>query len=242
MKKTLCSLLALAMLLLAACTDTTPSSSLPSVGGSTVRGPVTSTELQFTPPAEGDLIATFETTKGIFSVLLYPLYAPQAVENFRLLAENGSYGQTGFHRVVNNFVIQGGLCSGQNNSAWARPFPMEITDKLHHYAGALCMVTDENGMHNSQFYVVAAPQNSVPEETQQTLQNAGVRPAVIDTYAQAGGAPYLDNTATVFGQVYSGMDVVDSICAARTDDEDAPKNPVLIQSITIAPFTAAPAA
>lgn len=236
MKKKACAVLACLLLLMAACGEV-PSSSEAGAGGSTKRNPVASDELQFQYPTEGCLVALFETTKGNFQVVLFPDYAPQAVENFRLLVEGGFYARTEFHRVLPEFVIQGGLGDGGSQSAWGNTFPPEITDKLHHYTGALCMVPDENGMHGSQFYIVAAPQTSVPEEMQQTLRGAGVREAVVNAYAQAGGAPYLDNTATVFGQVYSGMDVVDSICATNTDDAQRPKTAIVVTAITVYDFT-----
>ncbi|MFV0413040.1 MAG: peptidylprolyl isomerase [Oscillospiraceae bacterium] len=215
-------------------------------GGSRTRSAVTSAEAQFAAPAEGDLVAVIETSKGTIAAKLFPGYAPQAVKNFTLLAQRQTYNGTSFHRVIQDFIIQGGDPTGSGTggeSAWGVPFPNEISDKLHHYSGALCMAsaTGEAGQNQSQFYIVATPQNSVPEAAQQALAAAGVREAVVSAYAEAGGAPYLDNTATVFGQVYLGMDVVDAICASSTNANQSPKTTIEILSVAVQAY-AAPAA
>lgn len=207
-------------------------------GGSTTRDPVQSDELQFSLPAEDAVTAVLETSAGNIYVVLYPEYAPLAVENFCVLAESGYYNGTEFHRVVRDFVIQGGDGTGNGDSGysvWGRPFATELTDRLHHYAGALCMAPDGGrpDTNQSQFYVVAAPQDALDEEALGQLQAAGVREQVVDAYRQAGGAPYLDNRNTVFGQVYAGMDVVDQIARVAVDDNDRPKNPVLLLRVTI---------
>lgn len=207
-------------------------------GGSTTRSAVQSSEAQFAMPAEGDLVAVITTTKGVIQVRLFDTYTPQAVENFRLLSEEGYYDNTLFHRVVKDFIIQGGDATGTGRggqSAWGTPFRTEAYEALRHYAGALCMAPTDEG-HQSQFYIVAAPQDSVPEAAQQQLMDAGVRSEVVQAYAQAGGAPYLDGTDTVFGQVYAGMDVVDAICNVRTDENGRPASDVTVLRIEVGSY------
>jgi len=93
--------------------------------------------------------------------------------------------------------------SGPNN-----PYPLEADSSLRHYAGALCAAFAQGGEvtgGNSQFYFVTALPNSVDETMQQQLRDNGYSDEQVSAYAAAGGLPYLDNTDTVFGQVYAGM-------------------------------------
>ena len=110
--------------------------------------------------------------------------------------------------------------------------PPEYTDRLHHYAGALCAAAAEDGLSYSVFYVVQAAPGSVGQELADQMAAAGWRQEVIDGYA-AGGAPCLDSTATVFGQVYEGMETVDAIGAAGGDGNQAPVEPITLHSVTI---------
>lgn len=222
------------------------------VGGSTVRRPVESGELQFQFPEEGALIATIKTSRGDIRAVLYPRYAPLAAENFQGLAEAGYYTGTEFHRVVKDFLVQGGDATGTGlggASIWGTPFPIEITDKLHCYTGALCMATADGDPNSnaSQFFILQTPQDGIDEAAAARLRQAGLREEVVQAYQAAGGAPYLDNTCTVFGQVYAGMDVVDAIGGLATDETGRPKSPVSIESVSFsayvpAPSTAAPPA
>ena len=205
-----------------------------------VRRIVDSAEPQFRPPQNGDLIATIVTGKGEIQVLLFAEYAPQAVENFRLLAGKGYYDNTVFFRTKVDFVAQAGDPTGTGNggqSAWGTPFPAEISSSLYHFSGALCMAATAGAppMVQSQFYFVATPP-SLPEETLQALAEAGYSAEVINAYRQAGGAPYLDHTDTVFGQVMSGMGVVDAIARGATGKDGMPKTPVVIESVRVEAF------
>lgn len=234
--------LLLCLLLLAGCTaqpaQSTPSSSSSApLPISKARASVTSGERQFQTPAGDVSLATIHTSKGDIQVALYADVAPLAVENFTALAREGYYDGSSFHRVVEDFIIQGGSCPEEgaaDRSAFGEPFAGEFSDEVHHYAGALCMAAADNEPDTlqSQFYIVAAPQANLDEAALEKMRAAGMREEVIDAYRQAGGLPYLDYGDTVFGHVYSGMDLVDSIAAAPAE-EGVPKKPVVIESITI---------
>lgn len=232
------------MLLLSGCRQqASPSSEATLVGGSLKRSAVSSTELQFTTPSPEDVFVTLTTDKGSIRLVLYPQYAPLAVENFCTLATQGYYDGTTFHRIVKDFVAQGGDASGtglSGQSAWGTPFATERSEFLHHYSGALCMAAADGqpDTHLSQFYIVATPQDALDEAALAKVAAAGARDAVVDAYRQAGGAPYLDNTDTVFGQVVDGMDVVDRIAAAAVEEDGTtPKSPVVVQSVTVENYT-----
>ncbi len=233
MKRMICSFFAV-MLLFCACAQPEPQGA----GGSRVRSAVQSGELQFQPPSSEDVVANIHTSEGDIRVVLYPEYAPLAVENFCTLAQQGEYDGSSFHRVVKDFVVQAGDVSEDETpgrSIWGSPLLTEHTDKLHHYSGALCMAAHGGqDTHLSQFYIVATPQDNLQsEQALDSLRQAGLREEVVQAYEQAGGAPYLDNTATIFGQVYSGMDVVDEIASASVNEQSTPEQDIIIHSITI---------
>ena len=217
----------------------------PGPGGSTTRRAVTSGELQFTQPAEGAPIATISTTMGDITVVLFPEQAPMAVENFTGLANSGYYNNMPVSRIVDGFCVQTGLAAGETGegkTTWGQgAFPNEVTDALHHYAGALATANGgQGGTGNlSQFYFVQCPQGSVSKADAAALKDAGVREAVADTYQSAGGAPYLDGQDTVFGQVIAGMDVLDAIAAVPCDENGVPAEAVTVNSVTIGTYSAA---
>lgn len=239
-KKIAASLCICVALLLCACSETI------GMGGSTTRGAYTSeTEAQLMPPTEGVTTAVFVTSMGTFKAFLFETDAPMACQNFIGLANNGYFNGISFHRVIKDFLVQSGDATGTGtggSTIWNNnSFPVEVTDRLHHYSGALSMAHPQgDSLDNfSQFFVVATPQNSVGNDAQQTLTDAGVREGVVTGYAQVGGAPYLDNLNTVFGQIYSGMDVIDAIAAVATDENGKPTTDVILESVTIGRYSQA---
>ena len=214
------------------------------LSGGVNRPAVESTERQFTGPAEGDTIAVFNTSKGEIRAVLYPDAAPMAVENFEGLARQGYYNGNIFHRVVADFVIQTGDATQSGTggaSIWNNnAYPNELSDKLHHYSGAVALARAADGSvgNLSQFYIVQTPEDSVDKTAAEEMVASGVRQEVADSYQSAGGAPYLDGQDTVFGQVYSGMDVVDAIAQVECDESGRPLEPVTLNSVTITTYGA----
>lgn len=208
------------------------------------RPAVQSQELQFQTPADGTPTATLTTSMGVIKMVLYEQYAPQAVENFIGLANQGYYNGLSFHRIVKDFLIQTGDASGTGtggSSIWNNTaYPIEISDKLHHYSGAVSMAhAGESDENLSQFFIVSTPSDSVDKDFGATLSEMGVRDEVVQAYRDGGGAPYLDNLNTVFGQIYSGMDVVDAICAVERGADGTPTEPVTLESVVIGVYSAA---
>lgn len=187
------------------------------------RTAVESTERQFAAPAEGDPIAIFTTSLGEVRAVLYPDTAPMAVYNFVGLARSGYYDGTAIWRSEYGFAVQGGDATGTGtggSTIWGNaPYPLEADAGLKHYAGALCAAFAETG-GQSQFYFVTALPSSVDKATQAQLSEQGYTEEQVKAYAAAGGLPYLDNTDTVFGQVYSGMEVVDAMACVDTMQEE----------------------
>lgn len=216
-------------------------------GGAAPRPAYAGSLPQLCEPAEGAPIAIFETSLGEIRAQLFPDEAPLAVTNFTELAGDGYFDGLSFHRVVEGFVVQSGDATGTGlggRTIWGRAYPVEYSGAVRHYAGALCAAfsEDEPVSGSSQFYMVAARPGSVDEAQQAALQAAGLPAEALDAYAAQGGLPYLDNTDTVFGQVYEGMEVVDAIAAARTDENGRPEEEIELIRVTLSTYSAADAA
>ena len=210
-------------------------------GGTTVqkidRPAVESAEEQFTHPAAGDTVAVFDTSAGVFKAVLFPDKAPQAYDNFTGLVQQGYYNGLTVSRVESGFVVEAGQgADGKGTTIWnGNRFSAETTDKLHHYSGALCAAADASGDCASVFYVMETlpGSSSVTQELIDQMNAAGWRADVVSAYQTAGGAPYLDYTDTVFGQVYEGMEVVDTIAQTGVDETQRPTEAVTINSVSI---------
>ena len=204
------------------------------------RPAVESAELQFTHPAAGDTVAVFDTSAGVFRAVLFPDKAPQAYDNFVGLVQAGYYNGLTVSRAESGFVVEAGQgADGRGGTIWnGGRYPAETTDSLHHYSGALCMGTDASGECASVFYVVQTlpGEQSVTQELVDQMNSAGYRAEVVSAYQTAGGAPYLDYTDTVLGQVYEGMDVVDAIGQTAVDENQKPREDITINSVSITQY------
>ena len=189
---------------------------------------------QFTDVQEGERVVVMETSKGDIHIKLFPEYAPKAVENFVTHAENGYYDGLSFHRVIKEFMIQGGDPTGTGaggESIWETPFEDEFSDKLWNFRGALSMANAGANTNGSQFFIVQLP--TVDEGLKKDMQEAKFPETVIEAYMEVGGTPWLDNKHTVFGHVIKGMDIVDQIAAAEADANDKPKEDIIIKTIHV---------
>lgn len=181
--------------------------------------------------------ATIKTNKGDMTFRLMPEAAPKAVENFTTHAKNGYYDGLIFHRVIKDFMIQGGDPTGTGcggESIWGKPFEDEFTIDARNYYGALSMANSGPNTNGSQFFIVQAstvPANLLSQMEQLTEQ--GYPQAVIDKYKEAGGTPWLDFHHTVFGAIEDGTDVLEDIAATKTGMADKPVYDVVIETITV---------
>jgi peptidyl-prolyl cis-trans isomerase B (cyclophilin B) len=145
--------------------------------------------------------ATMNTTQGPITLELFDEDAPQTVENFRKLAADGFYNGIIFHRVIPDFMIQGGCPQGTGTGGPGYTFDDEINDHKV-VRGALAMANAGPNTNGSQFFIV-------------TTQSA----------------PWLDGKHTVFGRVTDGLEAVDAIEQLPTDGRDRPVEPPVIESI-----------
>lgn len=179
------------------------------------------------------LQAQIKTNMGDIKVALFPEQAPKTVQNFTELAKKGYYDGIIFHRVIPDFMIQGGDPTGTGTggeSIYGEKFEDEFSPELFNLRGALSMANAGPNTNGSQFFIVQMP--TTPENMLAQLAEAGYPEEIIQAY-QNGGTPWLDFRHTVFGQVFAGMDVVDKIAAVKRGPQDRPVNDVIIEGIEI---------
>ena len=192
--------------------------------------------LQLEKPISGDTVAIIHTTMGDIKIKLFKDETPKTFENFTTHAKNGYYNGLIFHRVIKDFMIQGGDPMGTGmggESIWGRSFEDEFTPNLHNLRGALSMANAGPNTNGSQFFIVQAdtcPQNMLSQ--MEDLTDA-YPPECAKAYAEMGGTPWLDFRHTVFGQVFEGMDVVDKIANTKVGMNDKPMFDITIESIEI---------
>ncbi len=145
------------------------------------------------------------TSHGTIALELFDDDAPKTVANFRKLAEEKFYDGIIFHRVIRDFMIQGGCPQGTGTGGPGYKFEDEINDHKV-VRGALAMANAGPNTNGSQFFIVTAD-----------------------------SAPWLDGRHTVFGRVTAGMDAVDAIEALPTGSQDRPLDPPVIESIELDP-------
>ena len=191
---------------------------------------------QLKSPVAGDIVVTMKTNMGDIKIKLFPKEAPKTVENFVTHAKNGYYNGLIFHRVIKDFMIQGGDPTGTGmggESIFGHSFEDEFDPALHNLRGSLSMANAGPNTNGSQFFIVQA--DTVPEHL--LGQMKGMPEAfpeeVVNAYKEMGGTPWLDFRHTVFGQVVEGMDVVDSIAAVAVAAADKPIQDVVINTIEI---------
>jgi peptidyl-prolyl cis-trans isomerase B (cyclophilin B) len=147
--------------------------------------------------------ATLQTSEGPVTVELFDEDAPKTVANFRKLSEDGFYDGLIFHRVIRDFMIQGGCPEGTGTGGPGYTFEDEINEHKI-VRGALAMANAGPNTNGSQFFIVTTD-----------------------------AAPWLDGKHTVFGQVTEGMETVDSIEAAPTGPNDRPVEPQVIERVEL---------
>lgn len=177
--------------------------------------------------------AVLKTNQGEIKIQLFPEQAPMTVENFIRLAQKGYYDGTIFHRVISDFMIQGGDPEGNGTggeSIWGHPFEDELSRELFNIRGALSMANSGPNTNGSQFFIVQ--NKNMPKRYIKQMEPSGYPKEIIHAYKQ-GGTPWLDGRHTVFGQVITGMDVVDKIAKSKKDKMDKPLEDITIESIQV---------
>ena len=178
--------------------------------------------------------AIIKTNLGEIKIQLFEKQAPKTVNNFVQLAEKGYYDGVIFHRVIPDFMIQGGDPTGTGRggkSIYGKAFEDEFSDQLFNFTGALSMANAGPNTNGSQFFIVS--NEHVPANMIEQMKVVGYPQEIIDHYAKVGGTPWLDHRHTVFGQVITGMDVIKKISQAKRDSMDKPKKDIVMEKVTI---------
>jgi len=197
-----------------------------------------------------EIHVVMETTKGNIELKLYDA-TPLHRDNFKMLVEEGAYDSLLFHRVIRDFMIQGGdpdskhaepgVLLGEADRPYTIPAEFRLEEGIFHCRGALAAaregddVNPEQRSSAMQFYIVWG--KTFDDETLDKVQkridsytNGRVKltPEMREAYKTVGGTPHLDGQYTVFGEVVSGLDVVDAIQQVTTDTNDRPVEDVRI--------------
>lgn len=210
-------------------TEETKETTTTTTEGESAMYPQLSTEV-----ASNEALVVMNTTMGAIKIKLFPEIAPKTVENFITHAENGYYDGIIFHRIIQDFMIQGGDPTGTGmggESIYGPKFEDEFSDKAFNLRGALSMANAGPGTNGSQFFIVQA--SRVDSSMLNQLKQAGYPEEIIEAYSTNGGTPWLDNRHTVFGQVIEGMDVVDSMTKVKKNSSDKPLEDIKIESIEV---------
>lgn len=223
---------------------------------------------QLEKPSENEEIAVVSTNMGDFKIRFFPNEAPKAVENFKSLSKNGYYNNVTFHRIIKDFMIQGGDPEGTGmggKSVWGEDFEDEFSDSLFNITGALSMANRGPNTNGSQFFINNQnPKNfrgwnqfyqyyeiykKNPESFSKnyggTIDMSKITDSIKKLYETNGGNPHLDgyyNTNhaghTVFGQIFEGMDIVNKISEVEVDSNNKPTTPVFIKEIKLENYSA----
>jgi len=168
------------------------------------------TFMQTAVPAAGETIAVITTNHGVMKVRLFSNHTPETVKNFTELAQAQKYDGTIFHRVIKDFMIQGGDFENRNGTgghSYKGPgtmFEDEFHPELSNIRGALSMANRGPATNGSQFFIVHAPETS-----------------------------WLDGKHSVFGHVYEGLEVLDAIANVQTGMMDVPVEEVILETVEI---------
>ncbi len=202
---------------------------------------------QVEEPKEGEEIAVITTNMGEFTIRFFPEVAPKAVYNFKKLSQQGFYDGIIFHRIISDFMIQGGDETGTGRggmSVWGEKFEDEFSPELLNITGAVSMANAGAGTNSSQFFV-----NNNPVGVHWELLTGAVNPDLVDDgvkalYEEYGGNANLDGGLstlgtghTVFAQVIDGMETVEAISKVSVNYSNKPTEDVIIEKVEIKTYS-----
>ena len=180
-------------------------------------------------------IATIKTNHGDMRIKLFPEHAPKTVANFIALSKDGYYDGVIFHRIIKDFMIQGGDPTGTGmggESIYGESFEDEFSEELYNVRGALSMANAGPNTNGSQFFIV---QNQHLPYSKKEIARGGWPEPIAEIYTEQGGTPHLDRHHTVFGQLAdeASYEVLDAIAGVETGAMDKPVDDVVIETIEI---------
>ncbi|MBE6853932.1 MAG: peptidylprolyl isomerase [Ruminococcus sp.] len=195
--------------------------------------------VNYTLPQKGEEIIKMTIRgKGTIRIKLFPELMPRACANFVGLASQGYYDGLTFHRIIADFMIQGGDPEGNGRggeSIWGTKFDGGASKYLYHVNGALAYANSSGtSTDGSQFYIVVG--QKFPEEVIDDYASAELTDKARQAYIENGGAPWLDGGYTIFGQVFDGMSIVEDICNNTEVVSEKPVEDVIIDKVEVVTY------
>lgn len=246
-------MLAVMLLSLSACTGASPEKANVLSGGEVTpmeelkaSDPGKAVGYQLEKPAAGEEIALVTTNLGSFKMRFFPELAPKAVYNFKKHAADGYFDGLSFHRIIKDFMIQGGDPSGNGTggeSVWGKAFEDEFSDKLLNLTGSVAMANSGQNTNGSQFFINYVPAGGLDWayiDSIGALDSSKMNDEIKKLYDEHGGNIHLDGALspqkkghTVFAQVFDGLDIVEKISKVETLPGDAPAEAVIMEKVEI---------
>lgn len=209
--------------------------------------------VQLDPPKEGDTIAIFDTSMGEIRAVLYEEYAPNYVAAFIDKAKSGAYDNMDVYGIQRDvFLLTGGkenadkIYTGRETDE--ELIANECNVNLWPFKGALMAYSEKPGFSDSRFFMINTDSQTLTPEAIQELKDSAAKREneverekllnLFDKFYEVGGAFGAAGTYPVFGQAYTGLDIIEQICAIPTDDTGRPNWEVTINSVTISEYTA----
>ena len=190
---------------------------------------------QLAEAQKGETIVTMQVKGyGEMKFKFFMKKAPLAVKNFVTLASNGYFDGQIFHRVINDFMIQGGDPTGTGTggeSIWGEEFKNEVCDELLPLRGALCMANSGADTNGSQFFIVQAKSDTAKKGLEEGTMDFTKKQKQL--FLDQGGYPSLTGSYTVFGQMIEGYDVLDKIAACETKDSGSGEQSQPVKKVVI---------
>lgn len=230
----------------------TPGSSAPTDAEEPALSDEAQSIYQYAKPVKGDVCVEIVVRNyGSIYVKLFSEEAPKSVENFTTLAEQGAYDGIKISQIIDEYMFQAGDAEGtgaSGESIFGSGFRNEISDKLLPVRGALCMANEGvDGTNTNQFFFVQTPaevlrdlEEPLDNRYHMTLQdyfeeayNTELTAEQLSHFMTYGGAPWLTGHHTVFGQIYDGYGVLDSIMKAKVTSKLKPNPSVYIDTIRV---------
>ena len=196
----------------------------------------------FTAPKEGEKVVSMKLKgyDGEIKIKLFPEYAEKGVPSFLEHAEKGYYDGLTFHRVIKDFMIQGGDPKGDGTggeSIYEKGFDDGTDPHLIHAAGAVAYANSgSTASSGSQFYIVTGQVYDKDQIKEIEDQGYDFTDNEAEIYSSNGGTPWLDGGYTIFGQVFDGLDIVFDVQNVETDDSDKPKKDVTIEYVKVSEY------
>lgn len=219
-----------------------PSSNVGSDAEDATKAPPENVDIMnFTAPQNGDTIIEMNIRDyGTVKFRLFPEYADKGVENFVGLANDGYYDGLTFHRVIRDFMIQGGDPLGNGTggkSLWGSEFDGGTDAHLIHVPGAVVYANSTGPASNtSQFYIVTGNEITDDDFTMFAQYDYSFSEKAQEMYKKVGGVPYLDGKYTIFGQVFEGLDIIYQIQYAANNADDKPLSDVIVDSVKVTEY------